>query len=206
MLIIFTNPKGGTGKSTLTLLYANYLKAMSRSKLCILDLDRSYSLSRKAKRRGAGQNHPAHYPVLTASFLDIFDAKKRIIDKTFDLILVDLRSMDFTEQYLDILQTADVIICPYRNDELTAEITLAFAKLLQLKNIGAITIYVPNRIKRQEKKQLFEEIKDILSKYGHVAPSILDTQFIEQLEFYSNSDLIKKYTKPALSYIRMLCS
>ena len=48
MLITFANQKGGTGKSTLTLLYALYLEMHFKSRVCILDMDGQNSLSQKA--------------------------------------------------------------------------------------------------------------------------------------------------------------
>lgn len=201
MLIIFTSPKGGTGKSTLTLLYANYLFQVFKKKVCILDVDKNHALSRKAKRHPYFGRDGRSFPVMASRMEDIVEARKELKEQTFDVVLVDL-DYALTNRYLQTLQLADLLVCPYRTDELTLEATLAFAMLLSLKKINAVTLFVPNRIKQQAEKELIRDIESILSGHGEIAPSILDTAVFEQLDFFCNSKSIKKYASAALSFIK----
>jgi chromosome partitioning protein len=50
MVIIIGNQKGGAGKSTLTLLLANYLTLDKRCKVTVLDMDYQQSISQKFEK------------------------------------------------------------------------------------------------------------------------------------------------------------
>lgn len=50
MIIVIGNQKGGAGKSTFTLLLANYLTMVKKRKVCIMDMDYQQSLSAKYEK------------------------------------------------------------------------------------------------------------------------------------------------------------
>ena len=200
MLIIFTSPKGGTGKSTLTVLYANYLFQVFNKKVCIVDIDKNHSLPRKVKRHPDSASDERSYPVYASKMEDI-PRLKQTLGKTFAAILVDLE-YQLTEQFLNNLQAADLIVCPYRTDELTLEATLGFVLLLGLKKIKIATVFVPNRIKQQAEQRLIADIETVLQNYGKIAPAILDTQLFEKLNFFSNPAAVITYSTAALGFIK----
>lgn len=50
MLIIIGNQKGGAGKSTLTLLLANFLTMVKKRKVTVIDMDYQQSLAQKYEK------------------------------------------------------------------------------------------------------------------------------------------------------------
>ncbi|MBB6240331.1 cellulose biosynthesis protein BcsQ [Pedobacter sp. AK013] len=50
MLIIIGNQKGGAGKSTLTLLLANFLTLVKKRKVTVIDMDYQQSLAQKYEK------------------------------------------------------------------------------------------------------------------------------------------------------------
>ncbi|MDR2269534.1 MAG: ParA family protein, partial [Sphingobacterium sp.] len=50
MVVLIGNQKGGAGKSTLTLLLANYLTSVHHRKVTVLDMDYQQSISSKHEK------------------------------------------------------------------------------------------------------------------------------------------------------------
>ena len=66
MIILIGNQKGGAGKSTLTLLLANFLTSQKNCNVTVLDMDYQQSLVEKFERAKLLEN-PEAYQVLAAS-------------------------------------------------------------------------------------------------------------------------------------------
>ncbi|HQS04420.1 MAG TPA: ParA family protein, partial [Daejeonella sp.] len=50
MVILIGNQKGGAGKSTLTLLFANYLATIRKRRVTVLDMDYQQSIASKSEK------------------------------------------------------------------------------------------------------------------------------------------------------------
>ena len=58
MVILIGNQKGGAGKSTLTLLFANYLATIRKRRVTVLDMDYQQSIASKSEKAKILENQP----------------------------------------------------------------------------------------------------------------------------------------------------
>ncbi|SDF11803.1 chromosome partitioning protein [Mucilaginibacter pineti] len=175
MVILIGNQKGGAGKSTLTLLLANYLATVRNRKLTILDMDYQQSIAAKAEKAKILENAPLyevipsdlkHFPVL----LNVMDQDKN----KPELVVIDLPGKMDDDGLIPVFLAGDIILCPFNYDELSVDSTLLFAMVIKKINNRAPLIFIPNRIKNTVKYETREEVDKVLAKFGVVTPGITD--------------------------------
>ena len=69
MIILIGNQKGGAGKSTFTMLLANYLTLYRRCKVTVIDMDYQQSIAQKYQRAKLLENVEP-YEVIAAGLED----------------------------------------------------------------------------------------------------------------------------------------
>ena len=138
MVIIIGNQKGGAGKSTLTLLLANYLTQERQRPVTVIDMDYQQSLAQKFERAKVLENAEPYAVVALA--LDQFSKeKKELKDNPEVLFLVDLPGKLDDDGLIEVFKAADLAICPFSYDEFSFESTVFFSLVLK-KIKPAITI------------------------------------------------------------------
>lgn len=138
-IVVFANQKGGVGKSTLAILYANHLTGgddPDEKGVLVVDTDvqRSILAQRRDDVEQWGEDemkYAVEYFKLTT--MDeaermILDAKNKLDDT---IVLVDVPG-NITDDYIaPLLIYADYIICPYQYENKVLESTTTFIKVLE---------------------------------------------------------------------------
>lgn len=174
MIIVFGNQKGGAGKSTLAILYANYLTLIKKKKCIVLDMDYQTSIFSRYNEDKILDN-PELYEVLELS-LEKFPQTIPYLKDEKDLnIIIDLPGKLDDENLLPIIQNADVFIIPFCYDKLTYQATTIFNLISQQINPNAKKFFVPNRIKGNVKYETLDSVNDDFKQNGIVTPIINDS-------------------------------
>lgn len=173
MIILIGNQKGGAGKSTVTLLFANYLTQAKNKAVTIIDFDYQQSIAQKYERAKLLENTEP-YTVVAAS-LEHFPGMKNIMcsDKA-QIVLVDLPGKLDDDGLIAVFEAADLVICPFSYDEFSFESTVLFSVVLRKINEKVPLIYVPNRVKANVKYETQEDVNGQLAKLGVVTSPLPD--------------------------------
>ncbi|UOE52573.1 ParA family protein [Mucilaginibacter sp. SMC90] len=178
MTIIIGNQKGGAGKSTITLVLANYLTQAKKCPVTVIDMDYQQSISQKYEKAKILENREP-YEVLSAT-LETFPILKDVIMKNDkDVVLIDLPGKLDDDGLLAVFNSADLFICPFAYDEFTFESTMLFTVVLRKVNPKIKMVFIPNRIKANARYEIMLEVNAQLSKFGvitEVLPDRIDFQ------------------------------
>lgn len=184
-IIIFSNIKGGVGKTTLCALFASYLAEKGLPVIAI-DADLQASLFRHRKRER--DVNPDIVPVWNVELLNTADAEqtRMVVDKLKSvpgLVLVDCPG-NLNDRNLECLYaSADAAVVPLSFDADTVDATGLFIKALNTV-AHAKLIFVPNRINASEKK--YDELRqraqttELLGLVGTVVPRVKQTVAIKR--------------------------
>lgn len=173
MIIIIGNQKGGAGKSTLTLLLANFLTISKKCTVTVIDMDYQQSLAQKYERAKVLENAEP-YAVLAADLIHYPLMRDVLTENKEQLVLIDLPGKLDDDGLIPVFQSADLIICPFAYDEFSFESTVLFSVVLQKINPKAPIVYVPNRIKANVKYDTIDEVNGQLALIGTVTAPISD--------------------------------
>lgn len=173
MLVITANQKGGAGKSTLTLLLANYLSLLKNRNVTVIDMDYQQSIAEKFNKARVIDSPPP-YQVIAASLEDFPDLHGTIKEAASDIVLLDLPGKLDDDGLIPVFAAADLVICPFAYDELSYQSTVLFSVVLKKLNSKAPLIYIPNRIKANVRYELIAEIDRQLANFGKVYDAVPD--------------------------------
>jgi chromosome partitioning protein len=173
MVIIIGNQKGGAGKSTLTLLLANYLTQNKKCKVTVLDMDYQQSISQKFEKAKILENAEP-YEVLAFGLADFPMMADTIRDNPKDIVLIDLPGKLDDDGLIGVFNAAQVAICPFAYDEFSFDSTIPFALVLKKINPEVHLLFVPNRIKANVKYEIKVDVNEQLNHLGHVTEAIAD--------------------------------
>ena len=165
MIIIIGNQKGGAGKSTVTLLLANFLTLAKNCPVTVIDMDYQQSISQKFDKAKVLENAEP-YEVLPAN-LESYPILRDILGKNKkDVVLIDLPGKLDDDGLIPVFNSADMVICPFAYDEFSFESTVLFTVVLKKINPKMSIVFVPNRIKANAKFEIMQEVNEQLSKFG----------------------------------------
>ena len=173
MVILVGNQKGGAGKSTLTILLANYLTTLRNLKVTVLDMDYQQSLVTKSEKAKVLDNLPLyeiipcdlkHFPML----LKVLNQNKK------EIVLIDLPGKMDDDGLIPVFLSGNIVICPFNYDEFSVDSTLLFAMVIKKINNEAPIVFVPNRLKASVKYDTQIEVNKALQNFGVISPAISD--------------------------------
>ncbi len=176
-IIIFSNIKGGVGKTTLCSLFASYL-AENGQPVAVLDADLQQSLYRhRVREEKADPEQKMPWQVTPLDTTDITKVTKLMkeLKKVPGNVLIDCPGNLNDKSLAAVYAAADVAVIPMTFDPDTVDATGIFLKAL--KSISACSmVFVPNRIndhegKAEERKQRAQTV-NILELVGTVVPRI----------------------------------
>ncbi|MET3981733.1 chromosome partitioning protein [Mucilaginibacter sp. UYP25] len=200
MVILIGNQKGGAGKSTLTLLFANYLTQVQNRTVTVLDMDYQQSLYSKAEKAKVLENQPL-YEVVPAD-LKHFPALYRSLNKVSrEIVLIDLPGKMDDDGLLPVFGAADVVLCPFSYDEFSVDSTLLFAMVLRKINDKAPFIFIPNRIKNTVKYETRAEIERVMERFGVIAPGLADRVDFQRISTFQTPLILMPVVLPLLDLI-----
>jgi len=200
MVIIIGNQKGGAGKSTLTLLLANYLTLARQCKVTVLDMDYQQSISQKFEKAKILENTEP-YEVLAYGLTDFAELEATIKRNPKEIVLIDLPGKLDDDGLIRVFKAADMAVCPFSYDEFTFESTVPFALVLKKINPEVYLLFVPNRIKANVKYEIKSEVDEQLGLIGMVTAIIPDRIDFQRVSTFQTPLAVHAVIAPVFSFI-----
>jgi len=200
MVIIIGNQKGGAGKSTLTVLLANYLTGTKGCTVTVLDMDYQQSVSQKFEKAKILENEEP-YQVLAYSLHDFPQMEGTIKKNPKDIVLIDLPGKLDDDGLIRVFKAADIAICPFSYDEFSFESTVPFALVLQKINPDVKVLFVPNRIKANVRYEIREDVNDALNQIGLVTAAIGDRVDFQRINTFQTSIAVQAVIVPVFEQL-----
>ncbi len=201
-IILFSNIKGGVGKTTLCANFAEYLSMKGVSVIAV-DADLQASLSRHRNREleaDPGQTVP--WAIARLNTLDGKIVKEAMNEyKEQDgIVLIDCPGNLNDNNMAIIYAVADLIVIPMAYDVDTIDATGIFVAVIRQQSKARL-IFVPNRINVTEGKAREREMRDetisVLGRLGTVTPRIKQSVVVKR---YSTLYPLDKYQQAAVEY------
>lgn len=167
MIITFATQKGGTGKTTLSIAFSNYLSAITEKKINVYDFDFQKSFFNKWLEDESVEQ-PRLYEVQQISeennpFTDLESIIK--IKEDPEVNIFDLAGT-LDEKYSDLLIYSDFIIIPFEYSDVSVKSTLVFINMLGMIGSQAERIFVRSKYDKGYKYLNQKEMDEEISKYG----------------------------------------
>lgn len=200
MIILFANHKGGVGKSTLALLFSNYLSLIQNKEVLVFDMDNQRSIYNKAQAAKVLENEPL-YEVEAAElgqFKIIFDLVK---DKGSVITIIDIAGSIENNDLIPIFKAADLIICPFAYDEFSVSSTIEFSYILKSIKESVDIVFVPNRVKANVKYETLESVHKALSNFGGITRPVSERIDFQRIVTYETSTTIIQIVEPVFESI-----
>lgn len=173
MIITFGTQKGGTGKTTLAIAFANYISGISERKVNIFDFDFQKSFYHKWKEDEQSEL-PKLYDVeiIDEENEQPFSDFEHLIEmkESGDINLFDLAGT-LDARYSDLLIYSDFIVIPFEYSNVSAKSTLVFINFLGLLESQAERIFIRSKYDKGYKYQNQEGVDVEISKYGVILKS-----------------------------------
>lgn len=209
-IIAIANQKGGCGKTTLSVLLANYLAAQKKA-VMVLDADLQRSLATMRKNDLDFYRMEPPYEVIP---IDIFDVEK--VEETLNVasdfegtVIIDCPGYVGNNGLLPIFSRAYAVIIPFEYEKIVLESTTDFVALLNNikseSNSHAQTIFVPNRIPAQfgtsNEKALWRQCRSMFAMVGKVSPDIPLRSSLKRIDTYGNVSSQMELVKAAFEFL-----
>lgn len=216
MLISIFSPKGGVGKTTLTLALANSLS--DNNKVCvieydfspgdfpaILDVSTQKNIMKAITNVGQGIQKPRgkNYDVIVGGYPDDYDkisASKlnNLIDalyEKYDIVLVDIQP-GFIESCIDVMSKSDKVVLIVEDDMRIAARVNGFLDWLKINNISDLSNYAYIKNMSRSKELYY------LDKIRYKLPILYSVPYIKNLKGIDDKRLkshIKKVSEVILN-------
>ena len=201
-IVLFSNIKGGVGKTTTSAHFTEYLTEKGLPAIAV-DADLQASLSRHRERElEADPEHPVPWEIIKLNTLDASKLKadmKKLRQKD-GIIVIDCPG-NLNDNNLSVIYSmADLIVIPMSYDVDTIDATGIFVSVIR-QTTSARLVFLPNRINTTEGKAHEREMRDetisILGKLGTVTPRIKQSVVIKR---YSTLYPLDKYQYAAVEH------
>lgn len=167
MVITFGTQKGGAGKTTLAIAFANYLTSLGK-KVSVFDFDFQKSFYQKWQE-DEELDIPKLYDVKAigedegmADFETIMDMKE-----SEEIFIFDLAGT-IDNKYSHLLVLSDFIIIPFEYSDVSAKSTLVFIELLSVIESSAQMIFIRSKYDKGYNYLNQEGMDAEISKYGNI--------------------------------------
>lgn len=185
-IVLFSNIKGGVGKSSLCALFATYC-AEKGIPTAVVDADLQQSLVRQRERelKSAGEGVQEPWQLISLDTSDVKGVENMMENlKTIPgWILVDCPGNLNDNGLLPVFKAADAVVVPISYEDIVVDATSVFIQVFK-KISNAPLCFLPNRINdaegtKTEREQRVDTIK-ILGQLGMVAPRIKQSVVIKR--------------------------
>ena len=189
-IVVFSNIKGGVGKTTLAECFAHYL-AINGEPVAVVDADIQQTLFHDVqadKLKAPGIQPP--WDCIPINTLQPDDTGRilRELKKIPGYVIIDCPGNLQDPSLEQIFRSADVIVTPVAFDRKTLDGTGTFVKVLKSLRIKARIIFVPNRIVTTENNAAYvarrEEAKQTLGMYGTVTPRVKQSVIFNRIDTF----------------------
>lgn len=170
MIITFASQKGGTGKTTLAIAFANYVSESSKRTINVFDFDYQKSFYYTWKEDEFSK-FPLVYTVQTiadndeALFADFETILK--LKENEDLNLFDLAGT-LDARYVDLLIYSDFIVIPFEYSAVSAKSTIVFINFLKLLESQALLVFIRSKYENDYKYLNETEMDLEIARFGRL--------------------------------------
>lgn len=184
-IILFSNIKGGVGKSTLCAMFATYCVQKGIG-VAVVDADLQQSLARQREREAAadeGAQLPWQLMSLDTSSIEGVAQMMENLKSVPGWILIDCPGNLNDNGLLPVFRAADAVVVPISYEDIVVDATSVFIKVFK-KISNAPLCFLPNRINdaegtKSEREQRIDTLK-VLGQLGLVAPRIKQSVVIKR--------------------------
>lgn len=171
MIILFANQKGGVGKSTLSVLFSNYLTLAKNKTVTVYDMDFQRSLFSKAQAAQIVDNPPL-YRVEAAELKQFPSILKEDKKESSYIRIIDLAGKMDDDFLVPVFKKSDLVLCPFCYDEFSVSSTIEFSFVVTQINPKVQLVYLPNRVKSNVKYETKQSVHNALATFGLVSDPI----------------------------------
>lgn len=184
-IILFSNIKGGVGKSSLCSLFATYC-AEKGIGIAVVDADLQQTLVRKREREVADSPEVQEPWQLISLDTSSSDGVAQLMENLKTIpgwILIDCPGNLNDNALISVFKAADVVVVPISYEDVVVDATSVFIKVFRQLS-QAPFFFLPNRINdaegtKSEREQRIETIK-VLGQLGLVTPRIKQSVVIKR--------------------------
>ena len=210
--IVFANQKGGVGKSTLCMLFANYL-AWKKQDVCIIDTDLQKTIMMQRKKdREIYDDMEEPYPVQDFDVQDpeLMQQLMESASQTEGFVLFDSPGNVSDDGLVPMFTGADFIICPYEYEEKTLDSTGTFIQVINAlrqttPEMTARLFFVPNRIDVRigtaDELRMWKQTDAIFKQLGAVTPRITARASLQRINTFEISASQRDAVKGAFDFM-----
>ena len=210
--IIFANQKGGVGKSTLCILFANYL-AWKKQDVCVIDTDLQKTI--KMQRRKDMELYEGQEEPYVVQDFDVQDPEtmQQLMDSasnTEGYVLFDSPGNVSEDGLVPMFTNADFIVCPYEYEEKTLDSTGTFVQVFNAlrqhtPEMTAKLFFVPNRIDvrigTKNELDMWKQTDAIFKQLGAVTPRITARAALKRINTVEITAAQREAVKPAFDFM-----
>ena len=209
MILTFATQKGGVGKTTLAIAFANYLSLVKNKQVKVFDFDFQRSFFQKWEEDKA-LSLPELYEVEIVGdpnqqeslldFQDIADMKQSDTYYIFDL------AGTLDEKYIELLVYSDFVIIPFEYSDVSVKSTLVFINVLGMVESQANRVFIRSKYDKGYSYKNQSEMDEEICKYGKILSTpvykrnILQSINTRKLS-YDQRDAVKKPFEELIQYI-----
>lgn len=210
--IVFANQKGGVGKSTLCMLFANYL-AWKKQDVCIIDTDLQKTIMMQRKKdREIYDDMEEPYTVQDFDVQDpeLMQQLMESASQTEGFVLFDSPGNVSEDGLVPMFTGADFIICPYEYEEKTLDSTGTFIQVINAlrqttPEMTARLFFVPNRIDVRigtaDELRMWKQTDAIFKQLGAVTPRITARASLKRINTFDISASQRDAVKGAFDFM-----
>lgn len=210
--IVFANQKGGVGKSTLCMLFANYL-AWKKQDVCLIDTDLQKTIMMQRKKdREIYDDMEEPYTVQDFDVQDpeLMQQLMESASQTEGFVLFDSPGNVSEDGLVPMFTGADFIICPYEYEEKTLDSTGTFIQVINAlrqttPEMTARLFFVPNRIDVRigtaDELRMWKQTDAIFKQLGAVTPRITARASLKRINTFEISASQRDAVKGAFDFM-----
>ncbi|MDD4534150.1 MAG: ParA family protein [Prevotella sp.] len=210
--IIFANQKGGVGKSTLCILFANYL-AWKKQDVCIIDTDLQKTISMQRKKDMEiyeDVEEPYTVQGFDVSDPDTMQQLMESASETEGYVLFDSPGNVSEDGLVPMFTSADYIVCPYEYEEKTLDSTGTFVQVVNALHqatpeMTAKLFFVPNRIDVRigtaDELKMWKQTDAIFKQLGSVTPRITARAALKRINTFEITAPQREAVKQAFDFM-----
>ena len=210
--IVFANQKGGVGKSTLCMLFANYL-AWKKQDVCIIDTDLQKTIMMQRKKdREIYDDMEEPYTVQDFDVQDpeLMQQLMESASQTEGFVLFDSPGNVSEDGLVPMFTGADFIICPYEYEEKTLDSTGTFIQVINAlrqatPEMTARLFFVPNRIDVRigtaDELRMWKQTDAIFKQLGSVTPRITARASLKRINTFEITAPQRDAVKAAFDFM-----
>lgn len=215
VIVTFANQKGGVGKTSLSVTFANYL-VMKGVRVVVIDCDFQHSIlkCRKADLKHYGEELIpyevwSHEPNSSEAMITLIE--KLHNDPGIDVVLMDSPGSLKADGLVPMFVNSDIIAVPFHYDLVTVPSTASFLMFLDRlrKAVGsrmkARLFIIPNlhdnRVGKRTELLLWDNTRDTFSNYGYVTSKISRLADLQRFSTIAGLDLAQAAVTPVFDKI-----